>query len=166
MSNSSIWHIDRILSGAATTGQSEPESDVNEGVFHIPRSSRTGALPSDCLVLYPGHSRNAVNVFYSPSRQNKQNLVSYLGHSLGVGWGLPLCKDAVDVFYNPSKLGQVLLQCRDAVIVFSRHSRLCARFFSVLSWTLVDWSFTPQQGCSQCILQPQPTVLQILLCHI
>ena len=35
-SSSSIWLIDRILSGAATQSQSGPESDVNEGVLHIP----------------------------------------------------------------------------------------------------------------------------------
>ena len=32
---SSIWPIDRTLSGATTPGQSEPESDGNEGVLHI-----------------------------------------------------------------------------------------------------------------------------------
>ena len=38
-------------------GQSEPGSDSNEGVLHIPQSSSiTGASPSDCLVSYPGHS--------------------------------------------------------------------------------------------------------------
>ena len=58
MSNSSIWlPIDRTLSGVTTPGQSGPGSDGNEGVFHIPQSSSiTGASPSDCLVLYPGHS--------------------------------------------------------------------------------------------------------------
>ena len=42
------------------------------------RSSITGASPLDCLVSYPGHS-----------------------------WGvvLPVCKGAVGVFYNPSRLG-------------------------------------------------------------
>ena len=55
MSNSSIWSIERALSGATIPGQSGPGSDDNEGVLHIPQSSRTGALPSDCLVFYPGH---------------------------------------------------------------------------------------------------------------
>ena len=36
MSNSSIWPIDRILSGTATPGQSEPGSDGNEGIYRIP----------------------------------------------------------------------------------------------------------------------------------
>ena len=60
MSNSSIWPIDRILSGTTTLSQSEPGSDNNKGVLCIPQSSSitssiTGALPSDCLVSYPGH---------------------------------------------------------------------------------------------------------------
>ena len=54
MSNSSIWPIDRTLSGATTPTQSEPVNDSNKGVLHIPQSSSiTGASPSDCLVSYP-----------------------------------------------------------------------------------------------------------------
>ena len=57
MQLSSIWPIDRILSGATTPGQSGPGSDGNEGVLRIPQSSSfTGTSPSDCLVSYPGHS--------------------------------------------------------------------------------------------------------------
>ena len=38
-------------------GQSEPGSNGNEGVLHIPQGpSITGTSPSDCLVSYPGHS--------------------------------------------------------------------------------------------------------------
>ena len=56
MLNSSIWPIDRTLSGATTPGQSGPESNNNEGVLCIPQSSSiTEASPSDCLVSYPGH---------------------------------------------------------------------------------------------------------------
>ena len=33
---SSIWLIDRTLSGATTLAQSGPGSDSNEGVYHIP----------------------------------------------------------------------------------------------------------------------------------
>ena len=36
---SSIWPIDRTLSGATTLGQSGPGSDGNEGVLRIPQSS-------------------------------------------------------------------------------------------------------------------------------
>ena len=53
---SSIWPIDRTLSGATTPGQSGRGNDGNEGVFRIPQgSSITGTLPSDCLVSYPRH---------------------------------------------------------------------------------------------------------------
>ena len=53
---SSIYPINRTLSGATTPGQSGPGSDGNKGVLHIPQSSSiTGASPSDCLVSYPGH---------------------------------------------------------------------------------------------------------------
>ena len=73
MSNSSIWPINRTLSGTTTPSQSGPGSDGNEGVHHIPQSSNiTGASPSDCSMSYPGHSfkralllyREAVGVFY------------------------------------------------------------------------------------------------------
>ena len=47
----------RTLSGATTLGQSRPGSDSNEGVLYISQSSCiTEALPSNCLVSYPGHS--------------------------------------------------------------------------------------------------------------
>ena len=79
MQFSSIWPVDSNLSGATTSGQSEPGRDGNEGVLHIPQSSTiTGTLTSDCLI-------------------------SYVGHSLGED--LPLCRDAVVVFYSPSRLG-------------------------------------------------------------
>ena len=56
MSNSSIWPIDRTLSGAIIPGQSRPESDGNKGVLHIPQSCNINeASSSDCLVSYPGH---------------------------------------------------------------------------------------------------------------
>ena len=61
-------------------GQSGPGSNGNEGVLCIPQiPSITGTPPSDCLMLY-------------------------LGHSLG-GGVLPLCRDAVSVFYSPSRPG-------------------------------------------------------------
>ena len=54
---SSIWSIDRTLSGATTLGQSGPGSNGNEGVLRIPQSySLTGTSSSDCLVLYSGPS--------------------------------------------------------------------------------------------------------------
>ena len=76
---SSIWSIDRTLSGATTPGQSEPGSDGNDRVFCILQSSNiTGTSPSDC------HIQNTC-------------------------WGrLSLCRDAVRVFYTPSWLGNNL----------------------------------------------------------
>ena len=76
MSNSSIWPLDRTLSGATTLGQSGPESDGNEGVHLIPQSSKTEATSSGRLMSYPRHfcggevlplHRDAFIVFYSPS---------------------------------------------------------------------------------------------------
>ena len=56
MSNSSIWPIDRTLSGVTTLGQNEPGSNGNEEVLHIPWRSKGGASPSDCLASYPENS--------------------------------------------------------------------------------------------------------------
>ena len=57
MQFSSIWSIDRTLSGATTPEQSGPGSDGKEGVLHIPQnSSIMGALPLDYSVSYAGHS--------------------------------------------------------------------------------------------------------------
>ena len=79
MSISSIWPIDRTLSGTTNPGRSEPESYGNKRVFCIPQSSGiTRASLSDCLVSYPGHSLGKI---------------------------LPLCRDAVCVFFSPSWLG-------------------------------------------------------------
>ena len=76
-SNSSSWPIDGTQSGTTTLGQSGPESNGNEGVFHIFQSSRTGASPWDSFVTYPRYlmrrgvltiCRDAVSVIYSPSQ--------------------------------------------------------------------------------------------------
>ena len=56
MLSSSIWPIDKTLSGATTPGQSRPGSSGNEVVLHIPQISYGGASPSDGLMSYPGHS--------------------------------------------------------------------------------------------------------------
>ncbi len=78
---SSIRPIDSTLSGATTPGQSGPGSDGNEGVLCIPQSSSfTGTSPSDGLVSCPGHFLE--------------------------GGVLPLCIDAVGVFYSYSQLGR------------------------------------------------------------
>ena len=47
---SSIWPIDRTLSGDTTLSLSGLESDDNEGMLHIPQSSSiTRTTPSDYL---------------------------------------------------------------------------------------------------------------------
>ena len=54
---SSICLLDRTISCATTSAESGPGSDGNKGVLCIPQSSIiTEASPSDCLMLYPGHS--------------------------------------------------------------------------------------------------------------
>ena len=76
------WPTDGILTGTTTLDQSWPGSNSNEGVFHIPQNSRTGALSSDGLVSYPEHLRG-----------------------WGGGFFLLLCRDAVSIFYSHSQLG-------------------------------------------------------------
>ena len=44
------------LTDTTTLGKSGPGSNGIEKLVHILQSSRTEALPSDCLVSYPGHS--------------------------------------------------------------------------------------------------------------
>ena len=64
--------------------ESGPGTNGNEGVFCNPQSSSiTGTSPSDCLVSYPGHwlgivsplGREAVGVFYTPSRLGKAKTI-------------------------------------------------------------------------------------------
>ena len=126
---SSIWPIDKTLSGITTPGLSGPGSDGNKGVLHIPQTLRiTKTSRSDCLMSHAGHSlgvlplcRDVVGVFYRLSR---------LGHKTLVEGILALCKDVVYIFYSPSRLGhrtligRVLTVCRDAVGVFYSPSRL------------------------------------------
>ena len=73
---SSIWPIDRIISGATTPG-----SEANKGVLCVPQSSSNiGVSPSDCQESYTGHSlqgvlllcTNVVGVFCSPSWREQQ----------------------------------------------------------------------------------------------
>ena len=90
MSNSFIWPIMRTLSGVTTQGQSGPASNGNEEVFRIPQiPSITQTSLSDCLVSYPEHS-------------------------LVVGV-LPLCKNAVGLFYSPRRLG-----CTNFKVAFTK----------------------------------------------
>ena len=53
----SIWRINRTRSCVTTPGQSGPWSNGNEEILCIPQSSCiSGISPSNCFVLYPGHS--------------------------------------------------------------------------------------------------------------
>ena len=70
-------HLDRTLSVITTPGQSEPGSNANKGVFHIPQDW-------NFTIRY-------------------LNVIS--GYSLGRGEVLLLCRDVVGVFYSPSRLG-------------------------------------------------------------
>ena len=83
----------------STAGHSGPVCDGNEGVLRIPQSSSvTGVSPSDFL------SRTLVVVI------------------------LPLCREAVGVFYSPSWLGWVLLDLIDWLIDFNDMST-CLELF-------------------------------------
>ena len=58
---SSIWPIDRFLSGATIPDQIGPGSDGNKWMLCIPQSSSiTGTSLSDCLVSYLGHTMEVV----------------------------------------------------------------------------------------------------------
>ena len=52
--------IDRILSGVTTPGQSGPGGNDNEGVFHIPERTTSGASSSDGFVSYLGNSLRGI----------------------------------------------------------------------------------------------------------
>ena len=57
MSNSSVWTFDKTLSCAITPNQSGPGRERNKGILHIFQSSSISCTsPSDCLLLYLGHS--------------------------------------------------------------------------------------------------------------
>ena len=79
MLNSSIWPLDRTLSGATTPSQNESASESNEEVLYIPQSSSiTRVSPSVCLMSYQDTLWRGV---------------------------LPFCSDVVNIFYSPSQLG-------------------------------------------------------------
>ena len=97
----SVWPIDRTLSCAITPKQSGLGSDGNKGVLCIPQSSSiTGTSPLDCLVSYTGHSFRGV---------------------------LPLCREAVGVFYNRNRLGWHLPNFADTTDLLFTRIRCCRR---------------------------------------
>ena len=102
--------------------QSRAGSNGNEMVLRIPQSIRIpGASSTDCLISFMTHvqvgsyhpapadwlfvgggvlslCKEAVSVYFSPSRLNHQDI--------RLGWGvLTLCREAVCVFCSPSRLG-------------------------------------------------------------
>ena len=87
--------IDMASSDATTPGQSGHCSNGNEGIFHIPQSSKAGALPSDGLMSFPGHllegsCRYAVGVFYSPKQLGYANRsIDFNGMSTHLGYFIP-----------------------------------------------------------------------------
>ena len=111
---SSIWPIDRTLSGVTTPGQSGPGSNGNKGVLCIPQSSSNlGTSPPDCLVSYPGHSCGGGLTFLQRSslcilqpQPTWQVIPKILGGVFGGGGVLSLCRKGVGVFYSPSWLGK------------------------------------------------------------
>ena len=108
-------------------GHSEPGSNDNEGVLHIPQGPCiTGTSPSDCLV-------------------------SYLGHSLG--GVLPFSREAVGVFYSPSWLGKreydtpyiyiymcvCVCVCVCVYIYIYIYVYIYIYIYIYISWTLTKW---------------------------
>ena len=116
--SSSIWPIDRALSGATTPAQSGPESAGKEEVLRIPQSSSIiGTSPSDCLVSYPG---------------------------LSLKWGvLPLCRDAVGVFYSPSWLDKCTPVLVYKLLTAKMHTSVSMQVtdcrYAYLCWYASDW---------------------------
>ena len=108
MSDSYIWPIDRTISCSTNPGgQSGSRSNVNEGVPRIPQSVRSGASTSDCFVSYPEYSL--------------------------VGGVLPLCRDAIDVFFSPSRL-----DCYEIVITSYWNTRWL-KYINESRRRLTDW---------------------------
>ena len=87
---SSIWPINKTLSNATTLGQSEPGNNGNEGVLRIPQSSCiTGTWPSDSVIS-----------------------------KILLGGVLPLCREAVDVFYSPNLLGNHWMRTNQYIYIY------------------------------------------------
>ena len=76
---SSIWSIDKTLSGATTPDHSGPASNGNEGVLRIPQNpSITGTSLSDFLVSYSGHCWIQGRTKITPMYKNKNCFFSSL----------------------------------------------------------------------------------------
>ena len=80
-----FWPIDRTLSKATTPGQSRPGSNGNEGVLRIPTTA---------------------SLFEPPHQSVQRRIEDTRWRRVRV---LLLCRDAVGVFYSPSRLGRSML---------------------------------------------------------
>ena len=97
MQFTSIWPIDRTLSGATTLDESETGSDGNDGVLRNPQSSNISrAWPSDCLVLYPGYLFGAGVLAYSAA---PANLATVKEKENSLTWGPPLNTNHQEISY-------------------------------------------------------------------
>ena len=69
--NSSIWPIDRILTGTTTLIQSVPENNGNEGVLHIPKLP-DWSLTIRCSFFYQdGYGIKLTTKVYVPLKQKR-----------------------------------------------------------------------------------------------
>ena len=113
MSNSSIWPINRTLSGAITPGQSGPGALAMKGYFAFPKSHHQISVISRTLMGWVLLScRDAVSVFYSPSLLG---LIAIGAWCIGHSWRnfkfwmkfpidfvlIPLGKACIDLFSLP-----------------------------------------------------------------
>ena len=102
---SSIWLIDKTLSGATNPGQSEPGSDGNEGVLlHFPNLQYYWSLSIRLFIVI---SRTLVGDGLTPLQRScccnlqPQPTWQVINRTL-IGVVLPLCRDAVGIFYSQS----------------------------------------------------------------
>ena len=124
LSNSSIWPTDRTLSGVTTPVQSGPGGNGNG---QDPRWKSLTPLQrcSWCILQFQPTGPSLEESYPFAKMQLMYSTVP--ADRTLVGRVLPLCRDAVDVFYSPSRQDP--------------------------RWR----SLTPLQRCSWCILQSQPT---------
>ena len=132
MSNSPIWPTDWILSGATTPAQKGHGSDGNKLRLKIDFVSYPAR--AEGLSKYDKRGYSAFSKSPALLEQHHQIFLCYIQDTR---WGegvLPLCGDAVGVFYIPSRLGNLQVWefcslgefylCRDAVSVFYSPRRL------------------------------------------
>ena len=96
---SSIWTIDKTLSGATTLGQSGPESEGNKGYSTFPKAlallepqHKIISVISRTLIGWGSYSSAEMQSVYFTAPADWATLVEGL---------LLFCRDAVGVFYSP-----------------------------------------------------------------